>query len=168
MSSNIRGWARHGKTDVDALSINGKPFSGNAADLNIVAGQAAAGVKMPRSVVVPLAGGNDAAGGLGAWANPEPGPIVVSRVTVDITTIANAACTLKAGSAANKTTASANLIDTLDVRTSVITASNISNPGTNGKALQRVAAGAAVTFSTASGASAGLAGNAVIEYTPLT
>lgn len=119
-----------------------------------------------RTATVPLGVGTSG-GGVFAWANPEPGPIAVNRVTLDVTTVASAAATVSVGQAANGTTSSANLIDTLDVRTAAGLFDNLKNPGTLGKASQRVAAGAFVTGSQASGAVAGLVGNAYIEYLKL-
>ncbi len=168
MSSNIRGWAKHGKINVDALAIADAVFQGSAGDLNAIAGLAARNSRVPRAIALPLVGGTDTPGGLIAWKNSEPSPIVVDRVTVDVTTPATAACTVKAGSSPDGATVSNNLIDTLDVHTAIVTANNQSNPGTNGKALQRVPVGGWVTISTGSGASAGLVGSVVIGYELLT
>jgi len=115
-------------------------------------------------VKVPLAA-VDTAGGVFAWANPEPGPIAVTKVVLDVTTVATGACTLDIGTtAANATTLSDNLIDGPDVHTAVITTDNIKDAGTNGKSIQHLASGKWVTGSMASGATAGLVGNAYIHY----
>ena len=108
----------------------------------------------------------DTAGGLFAWQPPnEAGAVLVTRVTVDVTTPATSACSLEIGTTAvSATTASANLIDTLDVHTAAITTDNLKSPGSNGKQLQKLAAGSWVTGSVASGASAGIVGFAYIEY----
>ena len=107
----------------------------------------------------------DTAGGIFAWANPENGAIIVERVYIDVTTHATAACTVDIGTTATSaTTLSDNLIDGVDVGTATITTDNLQSPSTNGKQLQRLAAGKWVTASTASGASAGIVGNAWIQY----
>ncbi len=117
-------------------------------------------------VKVPL-GALDAAGGILAWKNPEPGAIIVTRLIVDATTKATGACTADFGVAANGTTSNDSLIDGLDVGTAAVLADNLGNGGTNGKARQKVAAGSYVTGSVASGASAGLVGSALIAYVVL-
>ncbi len=106
----------------------------------------------------------DTAGGVFAWKNPQPGPIVVSRVFLDVSDAATAACTVSVGKAANGTTSANNLIDSLDVNAATGLFGNLDNHGTNGKSNQRLAAGDYVTGSKASGATAGLVGFAYIEY----
>lgn len=122
----------------------------------------------PKTVKVPLHAGVDTGGGIFSFKNPESAAIVVERVVLDVTTVATAACTVSVGqTATNGTTSSANLIDTLDVHTAAGAFDNIDNHGTNGKGHQRVAVGNWVTGSTATGASAGLVGNAYITYITL-
>ncbi|MDE2103759.1 MAG: hypothetical protein KGL39_41360 [Patescibacteria group bacterium] len=116
-----------------------------------------------KTAKVPLADARTA-GGVFAWQNPEVGAIIVRRVTLDVTTAATAAGTVSVGEAANGTTSAANLIDTLDVNSATGTFDNIGSAGTNGKSTQKVASGAYVTASQASGDVTGLAGNAYIEY----
>jgi hypothetical protein len=108
----------------------------------------------------------DAAGGALAWQNPEAGSILVTGVVLDITTKSTGAGTISVGTAANGTTASANLIDTLDVGTAAGLFDNNTDKGALGKTRQKVAAGSYVTGSKASGALAGLVGNAYITYIP--
>jgi len=115
-----------------------------------------------KTVKVPLAAVDTAAGIL-SWANPESVPVIVTGVLVDVTTQSSGACTISIGTSATGTTSSANLIDTLSVAAAG-SFDNITDKGTNGKSRQRLAVGSYVTGSTASGASAGLVGNAYITY----
>lgn len=106
----------------------------------------------------------DTGGGVFSWLNPEAGAIIVKRVILDVTTPSSGACSVSVGSTAvSGTTSSANLLDTQSVAAAG-QLDNVDNHGTNGKAKQKVAAGAWVTASVASGASAGLVGSAYIEY----
>jgi hypothetical protein len=110
-------------------------------------------------------GALDTAGGVFAWQNPEAVSILVTKVVLDVTTIATAACTLDVGTTAtNATTLSDNLIDGCDVHTAIGLFSVLDTDGTNGKAQQKLASGKWVTGSKASGAAAGLAGYAYITY----
>ncbi len=107
----------------------------------------------------------DTGGGIFAWANPEAGSIVITRVVLDVTTIAAAACTVDIGTtAANATTLSDNLIDGVDTHSGLITTDNTADAGTSGKSLQMLATGKWVTGSMASGAAAGTAGFVYIHY----
>lgn len=117
-----------------------------------------------RVVKVPLAA-VDTAGGVFSWQNPEAGAIIIDRVELDVTTVATGACTVDVGStSASATTLSDNLIDGADVHTAVALFDNITDIGANGKSRQKIAAGKWITGSTASGASAGIVGNAYIHY----
>lgn len=121
-------------------------------------------LSVPRVAKVSLAG-VDTAGGAFNWMNPEAGDIVVTRLLLDVTTIATGAGTISVGTTTvSAATSSANLIDTLDVHTATILADNVTDKGSLGKSRQRLAAGGWVTGSKASGALAGLVGNAYIEY----
>lgn len=114
---------------------------------------------------VPLAGLADTGGGIGAWRNPEAVSIIIQRLVIDTTVVATGACTIDAGTTATSaTTSSDNLIDGLDVNAALGTFDNITDKGTNGKSRQKLASGKWVTFSRASGASAGLVGTAYITY----
>lgn len=126
---------------------------------------ARAGARMDRieKVAAVALAAVDAAGGVFAWQNPEAGPIVVGQVILDVTNPSSAACSVSVGTAANGTTSSANLLDTQSVA-AIGQLDNTSNKGTNGKSSGKVAAGAYVTGSKASGATAGLAGTAYISY----
>ena len=116
---------------------------------------------------VALATGTGA-GGVFGWQNPESAAIVVTRVIVDLTTKATAAATVDIGTAANATTSADNLLDGLDVNAATGVFDNIADKGTNGKEKQRLDAKGGstdhVTASQATGAVAGLAGNAYIFY----
>jgi len=106
----------------------------------------------------------DAAGGVLSLANPEGVDLIVTRLVLDVTTAATVACTVDAGIAANGTTSADNLVDGLDVNAAAGVFDNIGDGGTNGKSRQRWESDQYLTVSVASGASAGLAGNAYVEY----
>lgn len=106
----------------------------------------------------------DTGGGVFSWQNPETADIIVRRLLLDVTTQSTGACTVDAGTTATSaTTSSDNLIDGKSVAAAG-TFDNLGDAGTNGKARQRLASGKWVTGSVASGASAGLAGYAYVEY----
>ncbi len=110
----------------------------------------------------------DAAAGIFSWQNPENAAIVVTRVIVDLTTKAAAACTVDIGTDGDGTGSSDTLLDGLDVNTATGVFDNIADKGTNGKEKQRLDAKGGttdyITASKASGASAGIVGNAYIFY----
>lgn len=117
-----------------------------------------------RIAVVPLAGLADTGGGIGAWQNPERVSIIITRLVVDVTTQSTGACTMDAGTTAtNATTSSDNLIDGASLA-AVAVFDNGGDAGTNGKQKQKLASGKWVTFSRATGASAGMVGKAYIHY----
>jgi hypothetical protein len=119
----------------------------------------------PKIAVVVLAGNSDLGGGIGAWQNPEGQAIVIGRVEVYGTTPATAACTLDAGTTpTSAATSSDNLIDGLDINATAGGFDNVTDKGTNGKSRQALASGKWVTFSRATGASAGFVGTAYIHY----
>ena len=113
-------------------------------------------------------GSGDGAGGILAWQNPETSAIVVTRLVIDRTTKSTGACTADFGSAANGTTSSDNLMDGADVGAAAAIEDNVTDGGANGKARQRLDTKGGttdyVTGSKATGAAAGLAGNAYIFY----
>lgn len=106
----------------------------------------------------------EAAGGVLSLANPEGADLIVTRLILDVTTPATAACTVDAGIAANGTTSSDNLINGLDVNTAAGVFDNLEDKGVNGKARQKWSSSEYLTISKASGAAAGLAGYAYVEY----
>lgn len=112
---------------------------------------------------VALAAG-EGAGGILGLANPEGVDLIITRLVLDVTTKSTGICTVDAGVAANGTTSNDTLIDGLDVGTAAILADNVENQGTNGLAVKKWGASQYLTISKATGAAAGLVGNAYIEY----
>ena len=110
----------------------------------------------------------DAAAGVLSWQNPESSAIVITCMVLDVTTAATAACTLDVGTDGDGTGSSDVLLDGLDVNAAAGVFDNIADKGTNGKERQRLDAKGGttdyVTASKASGATAGLVGNAYIFY----
>lgn len=145
-------WVVGGSLDI---ATGGSLKSGGAAILS-------GGQQVERIAKVALAA-VDTAGGVLAWANPETGAIIVTRVILDITTQSSGACTVDVGVAANGTTLSDILIDGVSVAAAGLV-DNLGNAGTNGKTRQKATAGQFVTGSVASGASAGMVGSAYIHY----
>ena len=118
------------------------------------------------SPVVQIAGGTDTAGGLGSWQNTIGVSVIVHNLFINITAIATAACTLSAGeTATNATTLSSNLISGGNVHALGVIGNYSASIGAGQGVV--VPAGAWITFSTASGASAGLVATAYIDYRPL-
>lgn len=170
---------RFGHASLKSLRIDGTLITSTPAEINALTGAtttaaqtttlaAAAGtvtfdrlVKIARVALTAL----DTGGGVFAWANPEAGSIIISRVELNVTTKATSACTVDIGTTAtNATTSSDNLIDGLDTGTAIITADNITDKGSNGKSRQLLATGKWVTGSMASGAAAGTVGFCYIFY----
>lgn len=143
------------------VKIGGTELTASAAELSLIK----YADRMTKVVKVALAA-LDTGGGVLAWQNSEEGAsIIVTRIILDITTKATAACTLDAGTTATSAaTSSDNLIDGLDANAAIGTFDNLSNAGTNGKARQKLADGKWVTISKATGAAAGIVGYAYIEY----
>lgn len=159
--------------DEGELFIDGVAVTATAAEINILDGVTANkdeintldGTQRIRKIVKVALGVADTEGGVLAWANPEASSIIITRLIVDVTTKSTAACTLDFGTTAvSATTSSANLIDGMDSGTSAGTFDNISDAGTDGKSRQKLAPGKWVTGSKASGAAAGTAGFAYVEY----
>lgn len=99
------------------------------------------------------------------WQNPESGSIVITKVVVDVTTVATGAAKLDIGTTAtNATTASDNLIDGIDVNAATGLLGVGDGDGTNGKQQQKLAAGKWVTFKEISGDVTGLVGVCYIQY----
>mgnify|MGYP000875309066 CR=1 FL=1 len=117
----------------------------------------------PGALKVALAA-SDSAGGVVSLANPEGADVIVTRLVVYVTAAATASCTIDAGIAATATTSSDNLINGLDVNAATGVFDNITDVGTNGKSRQRWPSNYYLTISKASGATAGLAGYAYVEY----
>ena len=114
---------------------------------------------------VALGNAADTGGAVLSWVNPEAGTIAITRLLVNVTTVATGAATVDFGTTAtNGTTLSANLIDGVDVNAATGLFDNIDDAGTDGKSKQLLAEGKWLTGSRASGAVAGLVGFAYIEY----
>lgn len=100
-----------------------------------------------------------------SWANPEASSIIVNKVIVDITTASTGASTIDIGTTATSaTTSSDNLIDGVS-GAAIAAVDNANSAGTNGKSLQKLAAGKWVTGTQASGNITGIVGYAYIHYT---
>lgn len=106
----------------------------------------------------------DTGGGILSLANPEGADVIIMRLILSVTTVATAACTIDAGVAAASTTSADNLIDGLDVNSATGVFDNIDDQGTNGQSVLKWESGQYLTVSMASGAAAGLAGYAYVEY----
>lgn len=163
-SDELNALAGSGIVLADATKLHA--VTAAAATINQVA--AAAGtVTFDRSVkiaLVPLVGTTIHAATMG-WTNPEAGDILISRVMVDVTTVAGQAGTLSVGTTTVAlTTTSANLLDTLDVRTATGIFDNVTDKGSAGKSRQRLATGKFVTFGQASGDTSSMIANAYIFY----
>lgn len=112
---------------------------------------------------VALSDASDLAGGILALANPEGVDLIVTKLVIDVTTVATAACSVDAGIAANGSTSADNLIDGQDVHTA--TGAFGSPTGSSGLPAKKWKSTEYLTVSTvAGGACAGLKGNAYIEY----
>lgn len=122
-----------------------------------VASAAAPNFRPGSTLKFPIAGPTDTAGALGAWQNNLGHDILVTGCFLDVTTQSAGACTVSIGGAANGTTLNATLISGQSVAATGQFAK--SSPP-----VQRVAAGAFITASTASGASSGLVGAVYVEY----
>ena len=147
------------------LALAGTQVTATAADLNLVAGMAAANTNAGIKRVAKVALRPSTPAAACSPAEPRVRRVLVNRVTLDVTTKATAACTVDVGTTSvSGTTSNDGLMDGLDVGTAAGTFDNIQNPGTNVKPLQKVAAGKWVTGSRASGASASIVGFAYIEY----
>lgn len=104
----------------------------------------------------------DTGGGVLSLANPEGTDIIVTKLVLNVTTPATAACTVDAGIAATATTSADNLIDGQDVNTA---AGAFGSPsGTNGLPAKLWKSDQYLTVSMKTGAAAGLVGYAYIEY----
>lgn len=107
----------------------------------------------------------DTVGGVLKLLNPEGADLIIPSggLLLDITTAATAACTIDAGIDSDGTTSSDKLIDGLDVNAATGQFDNIADKGTNGGPY-KWGATEYLVISMASGAAAGLAGNAYINW----
>lgn len=106
----------------------------------------------------------DTGGGVLSLANPEGADVIVTRLVLDVTTKSTAACTLDGGIAAAATTVADDLIDGLDVNAATGVFDNIDDQGTNGQSVVKWGSDEFLTISKKTGAAAGLAGYAYVEY----
>jgi hypothetical protein len=106
----------------------------------------------------------DTGGGVLSLANPEGRDVIVTKLVLHVTTPATAACTVDGGIAAGATTSADNLIDGQDVNAA---AGAFAEVGSNGKRAKLWEDDQYLTVSMASGAAAGLAGYAYVEYIPV-
>lgn len=104
----------------------------------------------------------DTAGGILSLKNTEGVDLIITKLVLNVTTKASAACTVDAGIAANGITSADNLIDGQDVNAAADTFGSPS--GANGKPAKLWKSTEYLTASVASGAAAGLKGDAYIEY----
>jgi len=160
-----------GNTEITATAAEINKLSGltaSTAELNKLSGLTAVATEINRGALKKATGNLaavDTGGGIFSWANPESGDILIEHVALVVTTKTSAACTVDVGTTSvSATTPSDNLIDGKDINAAIGTFTNIESAGTNGKLMQRLAAGKWVTASVASGASAGLVGDYEIYY----
>lgn len=122
------------------------------------------GTPNPGALKVALAA-LDTGGGVVSLLNPEGVDLIVKSLVLDVTTKASAACTVDAGCGAGATTVYDTLIDGADVGTA---AGVFGSPsGTNGVPAVRWESDGYLTVSMKTGAAAGLAGYAYVEYVPV-
>lgn len=151
MGTNFRQNADGSASLVDDNQGEVSRFGGggtqNYKDVNVV--------KIPLAIT---AGG----GGSFSWALPAGTAALINNVVLDITT--GVAQTISVGVAANATTSSATLIDTLTLTTGVY--DNITNKGAGGNSVRKITSSQFVT-GTVSATATGLVGNAYISYIPI-
>jgi hypothetical protein len=101
------------------------------------------------------------------WQNPTGSDIIVTRVVLNLTTVATAACTLDVGvTAVSATTTSDTLLDGIDANAAIGVFDSMNaalDAGANAKA-QLVSAGKWVTFDEKTGDATGLVAKAYIYY----
>lgn len=110
---------------------------------------------------------SDTAGGLFAWANPFPFPVLVEDLTVNVQTGSTGASTFSFGVAANDTTLSSTLLSGTNGQTVQTIASSEPLAATSTTAARLVGAGQWITGSRASGATAGIVGRVHLSVLPL-
>ena len=98
------------------------------------------------------------AGALVAFQNPESVTIEITRVLINVLVCATAAMSLDVGTAATPTTASDNLMSSLDCHSAVGLFDNIDDKGANGKTKALLGPGQYITISGQGGFTAGRPG----------
>lgn len=106
----------------------------------------------------------DTGGGVLSLLNPEGVDCVITKLILDVTTAATAACTLDAGVGSGATTVYDTLIDGVDVNTAAGLFGNGDQAGTNGTQEIRWESNHYLTVSMKTGAAAGLVGYAYVQY----
>ena len=126
---------------------------GIAASIN-VKGYTAQGIGVVKTLRAFFTGGVDTGGGVLSIPNPESTPILITRGIINVTTAATGANSVEVGTASTATGTGTNLISSQDVHSST---------GAFGSSATTILlpAGQFITISTASGASAGLAGGSL-------
>ncbi|NDG19487.1 MAG: hypothetical protein EB117_14610 [Betaproteobacteria bacterium] len=113
----------------------------------------------PITFDITLAGTSTSTGIFRTFLNPFGAECLVLRADLDITTQSTGASTLDIGTAADAVTTSDNLIDGLSAATAGrFTNMNSTNAGTNGKQLQKLAAGGSIVIEEKTGDVDGLVG----------
>lgn len=109
----------------------------------------------------------DGAAGVLSLKNGTGRDLFVTRLVLRVTTKSTAACTVDGGIAATEVSDDT-LIDGLDVGTAAVDADNVQNAGTNGKKVGKLwPSGQYLTVSKASGATAGMVGQALVCVAPV-
>ena len=106
----------------------------------------------------------DTAGGVFSFENDTANDYILDICYIDVTTASTGACTVDVGIASDATTSDDTLFDGLDVNSATGTFNNIDAAGTNGGIGIKLAAGEFLNASVATGASAGIVGNAYIRF----
>lgn len=102
-------------------------------------------------------------GALLAWKNPENVAIIIDRLEIDITTKSTGAAAGSFGTAADGVTSSGNLIDAYALGGTEKVVNNLTDGGTAGKTVQKLALNGYVT-GTCAATSAGLVSTVYIHY----
>jgi len=118
-----------------------------------------------RSYVLPLTGvASSSGGGIATWQPPESGPVVITRLIVDVTTISTGAANLSVGQGSSATTSYTNLITASDVHSATGIFDSLTLQVTASAALALLMPAANyITFS-GSASTAGMVAEAIIEY----
>ena len=110
-----------------------------------------------------VAGTTTTGGDVLSLLNPEGVDLLVTRLILNVTTDATGAAGLCAGVAADGTTSSDNLLDTVACAAGTFDNADADNQGTNGKGVQAWDSDEYITI-TPSATCAGLVGFAYVEY----
>jgi hypothetical protein len=122
------------------------------------------GAKNRRKSFVTRLANVDTGGGVVSVLNPEGVEILITEVVLVVETVATVACSVSVGVAANGTTLSGTLITALDVNAATGRFDNINDVGASGGRDRSCGATQYITASVSAGASAGLAGQLIVNY----